>query len=175
MKTIAEQPNGFFHGGAIMNLATGKFQPVDANQISVSHLSAVFGLAEICFELVALIDMPIFEKAWLNYCRIYNASSQEQKALLGQDLGKLNLQQGHSRLTAFAAQRTQNTQLAKRAWQEFYAGDGGIKKTSKQIKVIATPVVLNPIEEGVGISTNAVAQWGLSAIQCLAFAGASLE
>jgi len=32
--------------------------------------------------------------------------------------------------------------------------------------------MLNPIDEVAWISTNTVAQWGLAAIECLAFAGA---
>lgn len=175
MRTIAEQAHGFLTGGAIMELATGKFQQQDAKKLSVSHLSAVFGLAEICAELIDVVDMPIFEKAWLQYCQLYNGTAEEQKAALGESLKKLNLEQGHARLTAFAAKRSKNAELGKRAWKEFYAGEGGIKKPSTQIKKLVGPTVLNPVEEGVAISTNGVAQWGLAAMQCLAFAGNELE
>ena len=175
MQTIAEQAHGFFTGLATMELATGKFRQEDAQKLSVSHLSAVFGLAEICAELIELVDMPIFEKAWLQYCQLYNATAEEQKAVLGESLKKLNLEQGHARLTAFAAKRGKDTTLGKRAWKEFYAGDGGIKKPSMKITQISGTKVLNPVEEGEGISTNAVAQWGLAAIQCLAFVGNDLD
>ncbi|PWK20268.1 hypothetical protein LV89_03810 [Arcicella aurantiaca] len=175
MRTIAEQPHGFFTGGAIMDLSTGKFQLENPTKISVSHLSAAFGLAEICAELIETVDMPIFEKAWLQYCQLYNGTAEEQKAAMGEALSKLNLQQGHAKLTAFAAKRNKNSVLAQRAWKEFYAGEGGIKKPSMQIKKIEPPIVLNPIEEGVSISTNAVAQWSLAAMQCLAFVGKDLD
>ncbi|MDR6562458.1 MULTISPECIES: Tat pathway signal sequence domain protein [unclassified Arcicella] len=175
MRTIAEQAHGFFAGGAIMELSTGKYQQEDAKKISVSHLSAVFGLAEICAELIDVVDMSIFEKAWLQYCQLYNGTAEEQKAVLGESLKKLNLEQGHARLTAFAAKRNKDPELGKRAWKEFYAGEGGIRKPSTQITKLAGPKVLNPIDEGVGISTNSVAQWGLAAMQCLAFASKELE
>jgi hypothetical protein len=83
MRTIATQPKGFFHGEGIMEIATGKFAPQPVDKISVSHLSAVFGLTEICFELVDLIDMPEFKTAWLKYCELYNGTDEEQKAYLG--------------------------------------------------------------------------------------------
>lgn len=171
MQTIAAQPHGFFTGSAEMELATGKFLPAAADKISVSHLSAVFGLPEICMELVALIPMPAFEKAWLAYCTLYNATPEEQQAALGKPLGKLNLKQGHARLTAFAARVKQDPALAARAWDEFLGGEAGIKKMSTQLVPLKGPVVLHPIEEAAGVSTNAVAQWGLTAMAMLDLAG----
>lgn len=174
MKTIASQPKGFFHGEGIMEIATGKFAQQPINKVSVSHLSAVFGLTEICFELVDLIDMPEFKQAWLKYCELYNGTDEEQKAYLGQSF-KLNLAQGHARLTAFAAYHLNDARLAQRAWNEFYQGEGGFKKTTKKLTKIDPPIVLRTIEEGENISTNAVAQWGLSAMQCLAYIGNQLK
>jgi hypothetical protein len=167
MQTIAAQPHGFFTGSAQMELATGKFQPAPQEQFSVSHLSAVFGLPEICTELIALVDMPAFEKAWLQYCELYNAPEAEQQAALGRSLGKLNLKQGHARLTAFAAIRKNDKRLAQRAWEEFLGGEAGIRKLSKEVRTLSGPQVLHPIEEADNISTNAVAQWGLTAMALL--------
>ncbi|OMP75606.1 Tat pathway signal sequence domain protein [[Flexibacter] sp. ATCC 35208] len=171
MQTIAAQPHGFFTGSADMELATGKFLPAPADKISVSHLSAVFGLPEICMELVALIPMPAFEKAWLQYCTLYNATPEEQTAVLGKSLGKLNLRQGHARLTAFASRVKQDKKLAVRAWEEFLGGEAGIKKMSARLDAVNGPAVLHPIEEAPGVSTNAVAQWGLTAMAMLDLAG----
>jgi hypothetical protein len=171
MQTIAAQPHGFFTGSAQMELGTGKFLPAAKDQVSVSHLSAVFGLPEICAELISLVDMPAFKKAWLQYCELYNATAEEQIAALGQSLGKLNLKQAHARLTAFAALVKKDQQLAKRAWQEFMGGEAGIRKFSQSLHKISGPAVLNPIEEAEGVSTNAVAQWGLTAMALLDYAG----
>ncbi|MCK7559821.1 hypothetical protein MKQ70_34730 [Chitinophaga sedimenti] len=62
--------------------------------------------------MIDVVKMPAFEKAWLQYCELYNASGEEQQAVLGRSLGKLNLRQGHARLTAFAANRKKI-----RSWQ----------------------------------------------------------
>jgi hypothetical protein len=168
MQTIGAQPQGFFSGSAWMDLTNGKFKLVEDNSAEASHLSAVFGLTEICEELIMVVDVPGFTKAWVQYCKLYNASPQEQQQGLGKSLGKLGLKQGHSRLTAFAASHLKDEALAKRAWSEFY-GDGGLKSDKSNIRKITGPEVLAPLEEDTSVSTNAVAQWGLAAIQCLAF------
>lgn len=171
MITIAAQPHGFFTGHGILHLDTGKFDITTNQEFSVSHLNAVFGLTEIIEELLLLVNVPAFEKAWLQYCRLYNAKPEEQQQELGQSFTKLNLGQGHSRLTAYAAYKTKDPKLAARAWAEFYGGKAGIKPGLIKIKKITGAAVLNPVEEDADVSTNAVAQWGLAAIQCLAYAG----
>src|SRR5688572_674315 len=119
MKSIGTQPRGFFTGSARLNLVTGAFEKATSDKVSVSHLSAAFGLPEICAELIQSFDVPEFERAWLQYCRLYNAPGEEQKAELGQELRGNGLQQGHARLTAFAAWRLKDARLAARAWSEF--------------------------------------------------------
>jgi hypothetical protein len=172
MRTIGSQPRGFFSAQSRMNLETGAFDRKADDRAGVSHLSAVFGLVEVCAELVELIDEPGFRQAWLDYCELYNAPADEQERRLGRPLSGLNLQQGHSRLTAFAGQQQNRPELRRRAWQEFAAGAGGIRSRElTRPRRVEGPAVLRPIEEAPYISTNAVAQWGLAAIQCLALAG----
>jgi hypothetical protein len=170
MKTIGAQPRGFFTGGSRMNLATGAFDVSKDDSVSVSHLSAAFGLPETCAELIEQFDVPEFERAWLQYCELYNAPADVQKAALGQELRGTNLQQGHSRLTAFAAYRRKDPRLAARAWTEFSDGRAGYgqRQTFTSTRIEA-PAVLNPVDEGPGISTNSSAQWGLAGIVCLAY------
>ncbi len=172
MKSIAAQPKGFFTGGERMNLVTGAFDISRDAGLNVSHLSAAFGLPEVCAELIELIDVPEFERAWLLYCELYNGTDAEQKAALGESFGSINLQQGHARLTAYAALRKKDAALAARAWKELTEGRSGYgarqKFTSNRIEA---PAVLNPVDEAPGVSTNATAQWGLAAIECLAYAG----
>ncbi len=170
MKSIGAQPRGFFTGGARLNLTTGAFDIAKDSKISVSHLSAAFGLPEVCAELIELFGIPEFERAWLQYCELYNASPAEQKAALGEELRGTNLQQGHSRLTAFAAYRRKDAKLAARAWTEFSDGRAGYGQRQQfESKRIEGPAVLNPVDEGPGISTNSSAQWGLAGIVCLAY------
>ncbi|KPC91149.1 hypothetical protein ADL27_31905, partial [Streptomyces sp. NRRL F-6602] len=56
METIAAQPNGFVQGSGLYDLATGRFAVAGTPKVEVSHLSAVFGLNELCAELVDLTD-----------------------------------------------------------------------------------------------------------------------
>jgi hypothetical protein len=170
MKSIAAQPRGFFTGSSLMNLNTGAFDISQDHGVSVSHLSAAFGLPEACAELIELLQVPEFERAWLQYCELYNAPPEEQKAALGEELKGTNLQQGHARLTAYAAYKRKDPKLAARAWTEFNDGRAGYGRGQEfAAKRVEAPEVLNPVDEGPGISTNSSAQWGLSGIVCLAY------
>lgn len=170
MKSIAAQPRGFFTGSSLMNLNTGAFEISSDKSVNVSHLSAAFGLPEACAELIELLPVPEFERAWLQYCQLYNAPPEEQKAALGEELKGTNLQQGHARLTAYAAYKRKDPKLAARAWSEFTDGRAGYGTRQEfAAKRIAAPDVLNAVDEGPGISTNSTAQWGLSGIVCLAY------
>ncbi|GAA1578104.1 Tat pathway signal sequence domain protein [Kribbella sancticallisti] len=169
METIAAMPNGFVTGGGLYDLDTGRFAPVTAKTVSVSHLSAMFGQVEICAELIDLVEMPAFEQAWLQYCRLYNASRAEQTAECGAHFGNLILRQGHARLTAYAAARLDRDDLAARAWREFYTGDGYAPTLPWTAQPVAS--TLNPTEAATWVSTNTTALYGLAAIQTLALAG----
>ncbi|TDB82760.1 Tat pathway signal sequence domain protein [Micromonospora sp. KC721] len=170
-RTIAAMPNGFIQGSGRYDLETGTFAPAQP-AVSVGSLGAVFGLVEICSELIDLVDMPEFTNAWLQYCRLYNGTAAEQTAEVGQSLGNLNLRQAHSRLTAYAAAKLGDRTLAARAWQEFYTGHAGYPRNLGFRSVrVEGPAVLKPVDEAGFVSTNASAQYGLAAIQCLALVG----
>ncbi|MEU6431729.1 Tat pathway signal sequence domain protein [Microbispora sp. NPDC046973] len=171
MRTIAAMPNGFVTGEGLYDLDTGEFAPAE-KKVSVSHLSAMFGQVEVCAELIDLVDVPEFEKAWLQYCRLFNATADEQTAETGASFGNLILRQGHSRLTAYAAVRLKRDDLAARAWKEFYTGDGyGPNLPWRAEKVAST---LNPTEQAPWVSTNTTALYGLAAIQNLALIGGQI-
>jgi hypothetical protein len=113
--------------------------------------------------------MPAFEAAWLQYCRLFNATKPEQAAECGADFGNLILKQGHARLTAYAAVRLNDAGLAARAWHDFYTGDGyapDLPWTSRRVTT-----TLNPTDAATWVSTNTTALYGLAAIQCLALVG----
>jgi hypothetical protein len=168
MAGIAAQPHGFFTGVAVMDLDTGAFAPATGTSLSVSHLSAVFGLAEICAELLATLPEPGFRTAWLDYCRLYDADPAAQLAALGKPLGKLNLRQGHARLLAFAAAQARDPALMAGAWQRFEAGHEGLKDADFARRRVRRPEVLADVTEAPALSTNAAAQWGLGALGLLA-------
>ncbi|MCC8246594.1 exo-rhamnogalacturonan lyase family protein [Saccharothrix luteola] len=171
MRTIAAMPNGFAQGSGLYDLDNGKFAPARP-AVSVGSLGSVFGLVEVCSELIDLTGDEAFTRAWLQYCRLYNGTAAEQQAETGQSWGSLNLRQAHSRLTAYAAAKLGDTQLADRAWKEFDTGHAGYPRTLEFTSTrIEGPAVLKPVDEAAFVSTNASAQYGLAAIQCLALVG----
>ncbi|OJJ06038.1 hypothetical protein ASPVEDRAFT_87362 [Aspergillus versicolor CBS 583.65] len=181
---ITNLTNGFVTGSGLYSSTTGTLTPppADLNNtglVEVSHLNAVFGLPEVVSELLdhwADAAPDRLKDAWLEYCYYYSASAAEQKARYGEDFGSLNLIQGHSRLTAYWAHDQDNSTVAERAWKEFYVNNDGFTAnetwTSEEVNGSA---VLIPVQEATFVSTNAVAQYGLAAIQNLALAGDALE
>ncbi|MFC7530919.1 hypothetical protein [Actinoplanes sp. GCM10030250] len=172
-RTLAAMPNGFIQGSGLYDLDTGRFAPAEP-KVSVGSLGAVFGLVELCSELIGLTGDPAFTDAWLQYCRLYNGTADEQRAETGVAFGTQNLRQAHARLTAYAAAKLGDPALAARAWQEFYTGHAGYPRNQNWGSTrIQGPAVLKPVDEAV-FSTNASAQYGLAAIQCLALIGDQL-
>ncbi|TVR45668.1 MAG: Tat pathway signal sequence domain protein [Puniceicoccaceae bacterium] len=172
MRTIGALPHGFFTRDSTFNAHSGAFTPAGEPGIGVSHLSAVFGLVEIAAELIDLVDDEGFERAWVEYCELFNASGSEQEARLGRSLGRLNLGQAHSRLTAYAGRRRDDARLLRRAWEEFLGAAAGLPLRERAaFNRQEGPAVLNPVEETPWMSCNASSQWGLAAIQVLALAG----
>ncbi len=170
MKAIAAAPHGWFTSGWGYDPKTGVLYPL-GDRIVVSHLNAVFGAVEINAEMLQSLDVPEYERAWLQYCELYNASPEEQEKALGTRLSGTGLTQGHSRLTAYAAWRRKDPKLAARAWSEFARN---FMKPDLQLTHLEGPAVLNPVDEAAWVSTNDAAQWGLAAIQNLALIGEQL-
>ncbi|WP_371551069.1 Tat pathway signal sequence domain protein [Streptomyces sp. NBC_00554] len=171
METIAAQPNGFVQGSGLYDLDTGKFAIAAAPVVGVSHLSAVFGLNELCAELIDLVEVPKFKDAYLDYCRYFNATKAEQAARYGSNFGTLLLFQGHSRLDAYAAVQTGDAKLATRAWDKFYNSDGYKESAPWITEKLSGPVTLVPGSEANWVYTNDTALYGLAAIENLALLG----
>ena len=181
---IANLTNGFVTGSGLYAITNGTLlpPPSDPNNtgiVSISHLNAVFGLPEVLSELLEYWggDAPQgLRSAWLDYCYYYGATADEQKARYGEAFTKTTLVQGHSRLTAYYAQQdNNNSTVAQRAWDEFYGDNDGSDGLTEDDPWVAVKVngsaVLIPVEEATWISTNAVAQYGLAAIQDLTLVG----
>jgi YetA-like protein len=175
MADIGRLPHGFLTGHARLDLTTGRFDTT-LDDISVSHLSAVFGLPEIIAELIDLdLGLPEFERAWLTYCRLYLAPPEQQQSQVGQQLEGISLIQAHSRLAAYAAARTDDPNLAELAWRTFTLDEGDQlnrnalqRETQWHLTRADGPRVLMPVDEATFVSTNNAAQYGLAAIQLLA-------
>ena len=175
-KGIADLKNGFVTGTGLYNLNTGVLSPPPADpqnlgNVSVSHLSAMFGLVEVVSEVIDTLgaDTPAgFEQAWLDYCFYYGAGSAAQAARYGVGFGSVSLKQGHSRLTAYVANKTENATTAARAWKEFYSSDGFTSSATWKSGIINGSAVFNPVTEAAWVDTNTAALYGLAAIQNLA-------
>ncbi|KAF4626616.1 hypothetical protein G7Y89_g11543 [Cudoniella acicularis] len=182
---IGNLANGFVTAIASYNIQNGSISPpaqdpLNKGVVQISHLSAMFGLFEVCADIIDCFPSPVtskFEHAWLEYCRYFNGTSEEQISRFGLPFGKLQLRQGHSRLTAYAAARLGDKTLAKRAWEQFYLED---RYGPEDGYGIDTPWVSNPVDtekalvrldEANWVSTNITALYGIAAIQNLALIG----
>ncbi|KAI4862552.1 hypothetical protein F4820DRAFT_18785 [Hypoxylon rubiginosum] len=183
MHSIANLTNGFVTGLGLYNLHTGVIAPPatdprNLGSIAVSHLSASFGLPEIISQLDDYLgdDLPAaFLDAWLDYCYYYGAGSAEQAARYGAGFGSLNLRQGHSRLTAYAARKLgNNATLAARAWNEFLRTDGFAPSLPWVSEPLNGSEVLVPVDEASWVATNDAALYGLAGIENLAQVGYAL-
>lgn len=170
MESIGAMERGWLTGSAPFELATGRFRD-PGSRIQISHLNAVFGAVEVNAELLQLLDVPRYRKAWLDYCRWYNALRVEFEKALGPRNGSTNLREGHSRLTAYAAHESAEPALAARAADEFYSGEAGLGLAERDPRV----QLPGGIVEWPGVSTNAASQWGLAAIQLLALVPEALD
>jgi hypothetical protein len=173
MRSIGVLEHGLLSGGAGYNPETGRFYQVGEG-VSASHLSMVFGGFEINAELIQLLKVPEYEAAFIQYGRFFNASREAKAEIIGEPYNRgLNLRQAHARMTAYAAWKLDDEALAERAWEEFFSGVAGIKVfgTPYPTSRIIPPQVLAPVTEAHRVSTNAVSQFGLAAIQILALIG----
>jgi hypothetical protein len=173
MRSIAALKRQWFAAGAPYDHRTGKFQgPGDT--ASFSNLNGVFGVVEMNSELLTLVDEPAYRKAWLQYCRTYNAPKEEVVALLGRDPGGRGMSDTNSKMTAYAAFHERDRALALRGWREFFQSNW-LKPEGSRTRRIDGTAVLRPVVEIGNSGTNGSAQWGLAAIQHLALGGATLD
>ncbi|CAJ2499693.1 Uu.00g025460.m01.CDS01 [Anthostomella pinea] len=176
MQGIANLTNGFVTGLGLYNIYTGAISPPatdpqNLGNVTVSHLSASFGLPEIIAQINEYLGEDMlagFESVWLDYCYYYGAGATEQEARYGVSFGTLNLRQGHSRLTAYAARVLDNSTLAERAWNEFFNTDGLAPGAAWASESLSGSHVLAPVDEAAWLATNDAALYGLAGIELLA-------
>ncbi|KAH7161595.1 hypothetical protein EDB81DRAFT_643120 [Dactylonectria macrodidyma] len=180
---IANLTNGFVTGSGLYDLEKGTLgppptDPENAGIVAVSPLSAVFGLLEVVSEAIEYYGSTLpdgFKDAWLDYCYYFGTSKAEQLARYGSNFGSLNLFQGHSRLTAYAAHELGNSTIEQKAWTQFFNTDGFAASAAWATTYLNGSAVLMPVEEAAWISTNDVAQYGLATIENLALVGKALS
>jgi hypothetical protein len=167
MRSIGSTELGFFVGTFAFDPETKVLTPPANPRANASHLSTMFGLPEVCAELIQLLDVPEFKRAWLQYCRLYNAPREEQAPILGEGYRDPGFVVSHSRITAYAAALEKDAALARRAADEILITEWG-EEPSLEVTRLSGPTVLNPVDEAAWVSTNDSAQWGLAAMQTLA-------
>jgi len=181
MRSIGSAKWGFFTGTFAYDIDTKQMTEPANPEPNASHLNTMFGLPEVCAELIDLLDIPEFKKAWLDYCRLYNAPKEEQDATLGNRYKDPGFVQSHSRISAYGSAMLQDDALGKRAVSELIQDEWGVHGNApKMNKLLSTtryegPEVLNPIDEAPWVGTNDAAQWGLAAIQVSALAGKHMQ
>lgn len=180
-RTYPELKFGFVTGEALYDSETGAWSPpptdpANNGTLAISHLSSVFGVLETLDQLFDHDPSlpPAFKDAWLDYCYYYSAPNSEQVARYGKSFGKVNLRQGHSRLTAYAARERGNSSLATRAWDEFMNDNSADELSPDDSWAVVRwngSDVLTPVDEADWITTNAAALYGLAGIELLALVG----
>ncbi len=173
MDSLAAMPLGMLSGpNFAYDPATGKLFDIHDIEKGNYLMLAVFGGAEVVFELLQVIDHPAWEKTWLQCCELWNASEDERAKVTGRKYSTGAYPLWYSRLTAYVANRRGDTRLAQRAWNEFFHGvtrmDGRLPLSSQRV---TGPAVLNPIDEIAWMETNLASQWSLNLIENLALIG----
>jgi hypothetical protein len=142
---------------------SGRLYTLVEDPYGTYNLTTNMGGPEVLFELMNMIDHAGWNRAWLQYCRLFGAP----KEVIARDMstgaeGADGAFAGGGRLAAFAYWKTRNVAFARRAVRQLMPRAG-----SYAIRRVIGPEVLNAIDEAPGMSTNGVAQASLNAIQIL--------
>ncbi|KZZ87348.1 hypothetical protein AAP_05729 [Ascosphaera apis ARSEF 7405] len=175
---IGNMKYGFLSGYGLLHINNGSMGPAPADPenkgyINVNQLNAVFGLLEVVSEMVDYYGDKLpkgFDKAFLQYCEYYHSTAAIQNATFGSSWTENTLFQGHSRLEAYYAWRTDNATAATKAWNDFWNPPDQLDfraNTPWNTTFVNGSDVLIPVEEAPWLSTNSAAQYGLAAIQDL--------
>ncbi|KAJ8514833.1 hypothetical protein ONZ45_g7662 [Pleurotus djamor] len=109
------------------------------------HLTMIFGGGEFLMEAMDLItDVPTFDAAWLDFCRLYNASNADKTARYGKAFSSGGFTQYYAKLQAYAGQRLNDNTLKQAAWNFINSNTVGIWAPIADVE--GTDVV-NPIKE----------------------------
>ncbi len=160
MKSIASLKHGLFTGPKALGFdpATGMITyEGDSAMQNTNHLMTIMGGFEIMNELQRMVNVPEWNKAWLDHAANYKKKAAE-------------ISNNHfriSRLLGFAAYNMQKPEMGKEAWNDLLRW--GKNKTLPPLKSsrILPPEVPAPIDEIPYVSTNETATWSLDAIYLL--------
>jgi hypothetical protein len=168
MDCIAGMPYGFLSGP--FNLfgydpQTKKLYTLSEDPYGTYNLTTIMGGAEVIFELNELIDHPGWEKAWLQYCRLYSAPKEViRKDMESGNEGADGSYARPDRLAAYVYHKTGEEAFVEPAVSRLFGWHGPGRMLPEEI---SGPEVLNPIQELPWVSTNGSAQSSLVTIQVL--------
>ena len=165
---VYTQSNGthVYYGVSMDNYTLGE------DAFGTYNLTTIMGGAEVVFELNQIIEHPGWDKAWLQYCRLYNAPRElVKKDKLSGTEGSDGSYARPDRLAAYVYWRTGNEAFVQPALRGVLGRRGLPDLQPEQVN---GPDVLNPIDELPGVSTNTAAQSSLIAIQVLEMCGDKL-
>lgn len=172
LASIGRNPQGFLAGEGHLDPSTFEFRFLSGRMEHKNlHLQSMFGLPEILDEVLDLIEDPQALAAVEQFALLYFATEDEQVEELGAVVEGTGFRIAHSRLLARVAARRGDASLAVRAWQEFLHGHGDrINRTAGQwtLREHGATTTVRPGLELPFLTTNDIAQAGLSAIQLLA-------
>jgi hypothetical protein len=174
MDSLAAMPLGMLSGpNFAYDPETGRLFDIQDIEKANYVMLAVFGGAEVAFELLQVIEHPAWEKAWLQCCELWNASEAERAQVTGRNYTTGAYPVWYSRLTAYAAFRRGDVQLARRAWNELLNGTSRVDVGRLPMRPhrVDGPAVLNPVDELPWLETNHASQWSLNVIENLAMIG----
>lgn len=157
MKSIQAMPNGLFTGPQALGFDPATCQisyEGDPEMQNTNHLLAIMGGFEVMNEVMCMVDMPEWEKLWLDH-----AINYKQKALtIGRNRFRV------SRLAGYAAYKTMNEAKKKEAWIDLMTTLEHTPAPPFKIEKVLPPHVPAPKDECATISTNDAALWSLDAI-----------
>ncbi len=157
MKSIAALPHGLFTGNKALGFdpATGIISyDGDTARLNTNHLMTIMGGFELMNELLMMVDVPAFEQAWLSHARAYQDMARKVSK------NKFPVR----RLTAYAAWKLSDGDLAAKAWQQLWGRIEHNKVPRYKLSTVMPPLVPSAVDEFEGMTTNDAALWSLDAI-----------
>lgn len=155
MKSISALPNGLFTGPGVLGFdpVTGKLSyEGDPELQHTNHLMTIMGGFQVMNEMMEMIDVPAWNKAWLEHAAQY----KEKAHTITRNRFPV------TRLKAYAAYKTGNKEWADEAWYELWHVWGNDKPF--EVKQWTAPEVPAPLAENPNVCTNDAATWSLAAI-----------
>ncbi|KAL7413060.1 hypothetical protein BDY24DRAFT_415569 [Mrakia frigida] len=171
MVDIGAFPYGMFqggYGGAVgFDPATGHLTNEDDISASFSaayNLAHLFGGFELLCEVVTLLDVPTFDKAFLDFCWLMSGTAAEKTSVYGKTFSTGAFLQLYAKNLAYVGARRNNQSLIDRAWVQFNTNKTGVWPDPV---TVGGSDFIKPISEIVGMATNDSASLSLAMFSLL--------